>query len=107
MGLIDHFEKLLDAGQDNALLRFSLGQAYFKEGEHGKAVEHLERAIQQDPTYSAAWKIYAKALGEAGRIDEAIEAYTRGIEVAEGKGDIQAAKEMKVFRKRLEKPKAN
>jgi hypothetical protein len=34
---------------------------------------------------------------------EAIEAYTRGIQAAEEKGDKQAAKEMQVFKRRLEK----
>jgi len=31
----------------------------------------------------------------------AIEIYTKGIQVADNKGDIQASKEMKVFLKRL------
>jgi hypothetical protein len=37
------------------------------------------------------------------RPDEAVESYLRGIEVAEAKGDIQAAKEMRVFLNRLKK----
>ena len=44
-----------------------------------------------------------KALAESGESDEAINAYTRGIEVAESRGDKQAAKEMRVFLKRLQK----
>ena len=59
--------------------------------------------MAHDPGYSAAWKVYGRALAEAGRAEEAIEAYRRGIEAAESKGDIQAAKEMRVFRRRLEK----
>lgn len=103
MSIIDNFEKMLAAGQDNALLRFSLGGAYLKEGDAGKAVEHLREAVRQDPQYSAAWKIYGKALAESGAVAEAKEAYRSGIAAAERKGDVQAAKEMKVFLKRLEK----
>jgi len=35
------------------------------------------------------------------QIENAIKAYETGIKVADKKGDIQAAKEMKVFLKRL------
>lgn len=103
MSLIDNFEKMLAAGQDNALLRYSLGNAYLKEGEPAKAIAHLQEAVRQDPDYSAAWKVYGKALTEAGETAQARSAYEQGIAVAEKKGDIQAAKEMKVFLKRLQK----
>ena len=59
------------------------------------------RAVELDPQYSAAWKLYGKALTDAGRHDDAIAAYAQGIEVAERRGDKQAAKEMTVFHKRL------
>ena len=103
MGMIENFEAMLASGQDNALLRYSLGNAYLKAGDPARAVAHLGEAVRQDPGYSAAWKAYGKALGEAGRSAEAAEAYRRGIEAAEERGDIQAAKEMRVFLKRLEK----
>jgi len=101
MSLIDNFEKMLAAGQDNALLRYSLGNAYLKDGRADRAVEHLAESVRMDPGYSAAWKAYGKALAEAGRVDEAIDAYARGIEAAAAKGDKQAEKEMRVFHKRL------
>ena len=42
-----------------------------------------------------------KALIEAAREREAIAAFTQGITVATAQGDVQAAKEMTVFLKRL------
>lgn len=93
---------MLAAGKDDALLRFTLGNAYLRD-EPRLAAEHLHRAVEHDPDYSAAWKILGKALTAADRGDEAINAYRQGIEAAERKGDIQAAKEMKVFLRRLEK----
>lgn len=100
--LIERLETLLAAGKDNALLRFSLGSEYLKAGDAASACTHLARALEHDPDYSAAWKLYGKALTQAGRLDEARAAYGRGIEVAERKGDKQAAKEMRVFARRLE-----
>jgi Tfp pilus assembly protein PilF len=103
MGLIEQFEKLLASGQDNALLRFGLGNAYLKEGDYESAKRHLQAAVQHDPAYSAAWKALGKALTAADEITAALAAYERGIEVAEKKGDVQAVKEMRVFLKRLHK----
>lgn len=103
MGMIENFERMLASGQDNALLRFSLGNAYLQAGEARAAVTHLREAVAQDPQYSAAWKLLGKALMAAGEPAEAAAVYTRGIEVAEGRGDKQAAKEMQVFLRRARK----
>ncbi len=99
-------EKILASGQDTALLRYSLGIEYMKAGDAATAVTHLRRALEHDGAYSAAWKLLGKALAEAGDSKAAIETYRTGIEVAERKGDKQAAKEMQVFLKRLEKAQA-
>lgn len=96
-------EKILAGGRDDALLRFSLGGACLKEGDAAAAAQHLGRAVVHDPGYSAAWKLLGRALADTGRRDEAAEAWQRGIEAAEIKGDVQAAKEMRVFLKRLHK----
>jgi predicted Zn-dependent protease len=100
----ERFEALLASGKDNALLRFSLGMHYLKAGQGARAVEHLRAAVAQDAGYSAAWKLLGKALEESGARSEAIEAYRKGIEAAGLRGDKQAAKEMAVFLRRLEKP---
>ena len=63
----------------------------------------LAEAVALDPTYTAAWKLYAKALDQAGRRAEALDAYRRGIVIARQKGDRQAEKEMTVFARRIER----
>ena len=103
MDIIKNLEAMLDAGQDSAMLRYTLGNAYLKAGDTARAIEHLHKAVQLDHHYSAAWKSYGKALSEAGNTAAAIHAYETGITVAEKKGDLQAAKEMQVFLKRLRK----
>ena len=99
---LENFEKMLAAGKDGALLRFSLGNEYLKTGDAAQAAEHLARAVALDPEYTAAWKLYGKALAAAGRKDEALAAYRTGIAVAGKHGDKQAEKEMRVFARRLE-----
>lgn len=103
MGLTENFEKMLASGKDSPLLRFSLGNEYAKSGQPERAAEHLQAAVCQDAGYSAAWKLLGKALAELGRNDEAKRAYQQGIAAAQAKGDKQAAKEMTVFLKRLDR----
>lgn len=101
--MINNFENLLAKGQDNALLRYSLGNAYLQKQALPTAIEHFAKAVNYDPKYSAAWKSYGKALAENQQTNAAIAVYQQGIATAEENGDIQAAKEMKVFLKRLQK----
>ncbi len=103
MGMVENLEAMLASGQDNALLRFTLGSALFKEGDALRAVEHLRTAVELDPGYSAAWKIYGKALQLLDDPEAAREAFETGIAAATKKGDMQAAKEMSVFLKRVQK----
>ena len=103
MNTIEPLQRLLNGPRDGALLRFSLGNELLKLSRPMEAAEHLRAAVVRDPTYSAAWKLLGKALMDAGEPSEALVAYRQGIVVAESRGDIQAAKEMKVFARRIEK----
>ena len=104
MSLVDRFEAMLASGRDDALLRFSLGMQYFQAGDAARAAEHLQRAVGHDPDYSAAWKLLGKALAQSGDGAGAADAYRNGIAAAGRKGDKQAAKEMTVFLRRIERP---
>lgn len=103
---IDAFLKMLERGQDSALLRFSLGTDYLAEGQAAEAAVHLRRATEHDSHYSAAWKLLGKALAECGEHDAAEAAFRSGIDAATHNGDRQAAKEMQVFIKRLQRDAA-
>lgn len=97
------FERMLAAGRDSALLRYSIGNEHVKVANWRAAIEAFERSIALDPGFTAAWKLYAKALDQAGERSAALDAYRKGIEVARGKGDRQAEKEMTVFARRIER----
>ncbi len=103
MALIDNLVAMLARGQDNALLRYSLGAEYLKREEFAAAIEHLRQALAHDPRYSAAYKLLGQALAASGDTAQAIRTYEEGIRVAEDRGDVQAAKEMRVFLKRLQR----
>ena len=100
---IESLQKMLDGPRDGALLRFSLGNEYLKAGALEQAEKCFREAVDRDTHYSAAWKALGKTLAENGQQAAALHAYEQGIKVAQARGDIQAAKEMTVFARRLEK----
>lgn len=101
--MIETLEKMLAAGRDSALLRFSLGNEWLKRDDPSQAVTHLREAVRLDPKYSAAWKLLGKAAEAAGDRAGAAEVFRQGIAAAQANGDQQAAREMQVFLRRLEK----
>jgi predicted Zn-dependent protease len=101
--LIANLETLIAAGKDSPAVRFGLGKACLEGSDAAASRSHLERAVELDPSYSAAWKLLGKACSQGSDIDGAADAYRRGIAAATAKGDRQAAKEMEVFLRRLER----
>lgn len=99
--LIDNLRAQRDGPRDGALLRFALGQALLSAGDTSAAAAELQRAVDYDPKYSAAWKLLGKAHVANGDAAGARIAWQQGITAAQGHGDKQAEKEMAVFLRRL------
>ncbi|MEF8792373.1 tetratricopeptide repeat protein [Thiohalorhabdus sp.] len=104
-GKLDAFLKMLDSGQDGPLLRYSIGLELLYADRPSEALPHLQECLSQSPDYSAAYKALAQAQDEIGDPEACRETLDTGIDRAEANGDRQAAKEMAVFRKRLDKGK--
>ncbi|MGH8124886.1 MAG: tetratricopeptide repeat protein [Rhodanobacteraceae bacterium] len=103
MNRVDSLKAQLGGPRDGALLRYSLGSALLEAGDSGAAIVQLRAALDFDAGYSAAWKLLGKACVQSGDIQAAADAWRHGIAVAETHRDVQAAKEMRVFLKRLER----
>ena len=101
--LIANLEALIAAGRDGTAVRFGLGKACLERSDPEAARMHLERAVALDSGYSAAWKLLGKAREASGDPAGAADAYRRGIEAATAGGDRQAAREMGVFLRRIER----
>lgn len=100
---IDTFEAMLAAGQDNEMLRYTLGNAYYANKSYAQAIDHLRMAVTHKPDYSAAWKVLGRALSDDGQLDAALVAFDEGLSAADANGDKQTAKEITVFRRRAAK----
>lgn len=87
---------------DDPVVRFGLAAAYLEAGQAENAVREYEETIRLKPDYSAAHRGLGRALERAGRREEALAAYRKGLEVAARTGDLQTKKEIEVFVHRLE-----
>lgn len=101
--MIDNLEAMLAKGQDNAMLRFGLGKAYYQNNDYVTACEHLQQAVQYKPEYTAAWKLLGFCQQQLDQLQQALHTYQQGIVAAQTEGDKQAEKEMQVFVKKINK----
>lgn len=107
MTRIDTLRAQLGGPRDGALLRFSLGSALLDAGDAGEATVQLRAALDFDVGYTAAWNLLGKACLASGDTRAAAAAWQQGIAVADAGGDVQAAKEMRVFTRRLAPRRTN
>ncbi len=101
MTQIDNFEAMLKRGQDSEMLRYTLGNAYYKEKQFADAEMHLRKAVEMKPDYSTAWKLLGRVLSDAEQYQDALQAFDSGLIAAKENGDKQVEKEIGVFRKRV------
>jgi len=99
---LEQFRQIVALEPDDYFARFGLATALFEEGHYEEAVNEFRETIRLKPDYSAAIRDLGKALEKVGAHDEAMRVYREGIPIAERNGDLQTAKEMGVFLKRLE-----
>jgi len=98
---IQALERMLSQGRDSAMLRLTLGNAYAAQGDSDQALEHLLKAVEIDPGYSAAWKALGHLHRDSGQPDQAEAAWRQGLAVAREKGDMQVVRELEVFLRKL------
>ena len=103
MSLIENLENMLSSGNDSTMLRFGLGSAYFNEKSFEKAIPHLQRCIELDNSYSAAYKLLGRAQMHLNLMDQAKVTLEEGLLQATLKGDKQTEREITTFLKKLEK----
>lgn len=101
--LIERLRAQCGGPRDGALLRHSLGRALLDAGDAAAARIELQAALVADPGYSAAWRALGDACLALGDGACAADAWTRGIAAAQARGDVQAAREMQVFLRRLQR----
>jgi len=91
---IEQFRKMAHDDPENELGHFSLGRAYLDAGMHDGAIAAFERVLQINPNMSKAYQLSATALLARGQRELAVEKLTRGVQVAQQRGDMMPRDEM-------------
>lgn len=97
------FRNLLQRDPTNPMVLYSLGNELFKEGRYEEARDHLQRAVENKPDYSVAYRMLGRAHYELHENTAARNIFLKGREVAQNNGDLQTVKEIDVFLRRLQK----
>ena len=97
------FQELIALDPADTVLRFGLGELYVEAGDFARAAEQFAEIVRLDPQYSAAYRYLGQSYAALEQGAEARQIFARGIAVAEARGDLQTAKEMGVFLRRLDK----
>lgn len=95
------FLEVLAMDPNDPMVHFGLGQEYMKAGVFPKAIEAFAAAVRCNAHYSAAYRFLGECYEKAQQPLEAKATYEKGIPIAQAQGDLEAAKAMSVFLKRV------
>ena len=98
---LEQLKELAQLEPDDPVVHYGLGVEYLRAGDPQNAAAALRRAVELKPDYSAAYRERGKALAKLGQSEEARATYEEGKRIAQQKGDLQTAKEIEVFLRRL------
>lgn len=88
------FIQVLEIDAEDTIANYGMGDIFFKRKSYNESIDHLEVVIKFDPKYSMAYLVLGKSLEFSGKIDQAREIYSKGIEVASKQGNMMPANEM-------------
>ena len=91
---IEQFRKMADADPNNELGHFSLGRAYLEAGLPDGAIASFQRVIELNANISRAYELMATALLQKDKKADAIDFLTRGLHIAQARGDVLPRNQM-------------
>lgn len=95
-------EEFVDQDPNDSFSRYALALELEKESRAEDAVPQLREVIARDSSYVAAYYHLGRLLAKTGRVDDAREAYCRGLDAAVAAGDQRARSEMQEALEMLE-----
>jgi Fe-S cluster biosynthesis and repair protein YggX len=91
---IEQFRKMAEADPGNEIGHFSLGRELFAAGDFAGSITSLGRVIEINPNISKGYQMLGSSLLATGDKAGAIAAWTAGVKVADGRGEIPPLNEM-------------
>ena len=85
---------MLDQNPRDSFARYGLAMEYAKSGELETAMVEFLRLLEINPDYAAAYFHGGQTLEKLGRVEDAREIYSKGIEVTSRIGDQHTRSEL-------------
>lgn len=95
-------EEFVAQDPNDSFSRYALALELEKSKEAEQAVAQLNEVIRREPGYVAAYHQLGRLLTQSGLLDNARDAYRRGIELASQTGDQRSRSEMQEALEMLE-----
>jgi len=99
---ISRLYKFLEEDPRDPFVRFALATEYRKIGEDERALQWFEQLVEDRPDYVGTYYHLGKLYGDLGRMTEARETFSRGIETASSIHDFHAISELRSAKMELE-----
>jgi tetratricopeptide (TPR) repeat protein len=98
-GALRVVDELLAAEPNNPNYQLFRSVVLVRKGDHAAALVSLERFLERYPSQASAWMNFGHALKTVGRVDEAVSAYRKAIELRPVTGEAYwSLANLKVYR---------
>ena len=94
MDRIAQLESFLKEDPDDAFTQFALAQEHLKQGDLNTAQDYFETLVDEQPDYVGTYYHLGKLYEQRGSVEQAIEIYEQGIEVARTQRDQKNLSEL-------------
>ena len=91
---IDTLQELLLKEPNDSFLNYALALEYLKTQNHAEAIAVLEKILEKNTNYLAAYYQLGKAYEQAAQPQQAIVTYKRGMEIAKAQQNQKTVKEL-------------
>ena len=102
MSRIEKIIEMLSIGGKDSFLQHALALEYIKLGKDGEALAQFNDLLEREPDYVGSYYHKAKLLEKNGKIDEALDTYEKGMEVAKRLNDKHSYNELMMAKEELE-----
>lgn len=102
MSRLAQIQALLAESPEDAFLHFAIAKEYEKLGQPEKALEYYRKLVELHPDYVGTYYHLGKLREQAGAIEEALDIYQTGMDVARRAGDQHALGELAAAKLNLE-----
>ena len=99
---LEIFQGFLEKDPENHFARYAVGIEYRKLEDYANAIKAFEELRSRDPKNLALYYQLGEMYDVMGRLDDAVEIFGVGIQLAVEQGDHKTQQELKEIRNRVQ-----